>query len=888
MMMMMMNGIILQEVLKRNLPQDVLQSLFATLLQASDWKLTQIRLYCEARSELTQMYIHNETSFPLLFVAKKFINRYNMVKLNERSIHNEDECIKRMSLLLKHGADINARYLDEPTPVHLAAKRDAWEVVKMLLTYQANIDIEIGGITTRKIITREKPELIEDYEIQCENKSTKEKLYDALYEEDEEEFLKLLFENENYDVNNHNGKETFLQLSIIKQFERSTEILLQRRADINLVAGLGIEPILLAFKNPGLECMTQLSSYTCLMKNRISHNSGTILHELDTITLENVEKHRELVECIVDDAVNQNVNLYAVDKNHLTALQRLDNLGPKGHILMCILLRFMVPHFQKIILEITPPQVFEQFFNERVQYDSNKRSDIDGIRVNYDFMRPENLEEDQIIPEMGLFYEMSKIPEYADTVLLHPLVKLFLVYKWRKIAFVFIFNFILYALFTLFLSIHVYHFVLPENRTEVSQGNLTQTIIQKPREFDVWHIIGIIFWTIIFFREVFQLIISCFHYLKSLENLLEILLLTFSLLTYIPTFEDSNFIMAMAIILAYLELTLLIGRYPSKIGIYVTMFTRVTFKSSKVVLTFAAFIFSFAFSFFIMFQDAEIVKTVDDNLWNMIFRTAGMAIGELNLSDLINFSTFGGQIILLMFAFLITIVFMNLLNALAISDTQSIIDETEAMCCVANINQYTKIEAIFLRYDPENLNIQDYCKRNIDRNRLFRYLNSFFSINVLPIIHSQSTGMRNVMKIEVHGDRFSPLLYKAPNKPIQHCGQNVYSRLRYIYSRILLHSDEDTILNQILTNKKYPVSNKDNTFFANKLHKGILHQQENLLSLKKQNKKWQRKILNQMNEQFAEIQNKLMTKQEHEMVNLIIALQEQVSELRKDVEQISQ
>ncbi|KAF4523905.1 hypothetical protein B566_EDAN013618 [Ephemera danica] len=288
---------ILRDILKRNLPQHVIQSLFAELLQFSNWKPKQARIYCETHPELTRLYIHNKSSFPLLMITNEFTNRVS--KANESNKH--EECIRRMASLLRYGAEINARCLEETTPIHLAAKRGAWKVVEMLLAYHANIDIEIEGVTARKIIAKEKPELVENYKIQCEHKTITDKLYDALYEEDEEDFLKLLVENENFDVNIHNGKETFLQLSIIKKFKKSVEMLLKRGARINLVAGLGIEPILLAFRNPELECLKQLSDERFLLKCNISHNSGTILHELSTITLESVKNHRGLIESIIDE-----------------------------------------------------------------------------------------------------------------------------------------------------------------------------------------------------------------------------------------------------------------------------------------------------------------------------------------------------------------------------------------------------------------------------------------------------------------------------------------------------------------------------------------------------------------------------------------------------------
>nr|CAD7260241.1 unnamed protein product [Timema shepardi] len=129
------------------------------------------------------------------------------------------------------------------------------------------------------------------------------------------------------------------------------------------------------------------------------------------------------------------------------------------------------------------------------------------------------------------------------------------------------------------------------------------------------------------------------------------------------------------VLLAWVELMLLIGRFSSW-GYYALMFYTVLRNVVKVLLTFVCLVIGFAFSFYIQFQE----EAQFCDIWRSFVKTTVMMMGEFDYGDLftepkspnsITRLPATSRIIFLLFVILASIVLMNLMVGLAVSDIQT-------------------------------------------------------------------------------------------------------------------------------------------------------------------------------------------------------------------------
>lgn len=78
-------------------------------------------------------------------------------------------------------------------------------------------------------------------------------------------------------------------------------------------------------------------------------------------------------------------------------------------------------------------------------------------------------------------------------------------------------------------------------------------------------------------------------------------------ITEIP--EWQNHVAGVVIFLVWLELMMLVGRFPI-FGLYVQMFTKVAVNFSKFLLTYSCLIIAFGLSFGVLFSNYKAFKTV--------------------------------------------------------------------------------------------------------------------------------------------------------------------------------------------------------------------------------------------------------------------------------------
>nr|CAD7423049.1 unnamed protein product [Timema monikensis] len=142
---------------------------------------------------------------------------------------------------------------------------------------------------------------------------------------------------------------------------------------------------------------------------------------------------------------------------------------------------------------------------------------------------------------------------------------------------------------------------------------------------------------------------------------------------------------AISILVSWAELVLLIGRHPL-LSTNIEMLKRVSWNFLKFLAWYSILIVAFALSFYTLFRDCNgpVCQNSEDNFFMdpgmSVFKTVVMLTGEFDASS-IPFVSFPGtsHVVFMLFVFLIAIVLFNLLNGLAVSDTQAIKNDAELL-----------------------------------------------------------------------------------------------------------------------------------------------------------------------------------------------------------------
>ena len=185
-------------------------------------------------------------------------------------------------------------------------------------------------------------------------------------------------------------------------------------------------------------------------------------------------------------------------------------------------------------------------------------------------------------------------------------------------------------------------------------------------------------------KEIFQVMHSRKAYFFNWENwvqltiILDVILISFhrdpmpSLEQYSPLVEHwQHHFAAIGVFLVWGELMLMIGRLPT-FGIYVQMFTTVAKNFSKFLAAYFCLLVAFALSFCVLFPNYQ---SFNVPFPAAIVKTLVMMAGEIEYENFIYENgdalfSFTGHLMILIFTVLVSIILMNLLVGLAVSDIQ--------------------------------------------------------------------------------------------------------------------------------------------------------------------------------------------------------------------------
>jgi len=179
-------------------------------------------------------------------------------------------------------------------------------------------------------------------------------------------------------------------------------------------------------------------------------------------------------------------------------------------------------------------------------------------------------------------------------------------------------------------------------------------------------------------------------YITTKESGLKLLLIivTFTSCSgIVDSIEANKHLFAIAILLGWFELVLLLGRLPL-LSVQTEMLKKVSLTFLKYMAGYMVLILAFAISFYILFKENEEGDNVFrfTNPFISVVKTIVMFAGEFNASNLpLDTLPYTSHVIFVLFVFFVAIVLLNLLTGLAVGDTKKVMERAETLSLEARV-----------------------------------------------------------------------------------------------------------------------------------------------------------------------------------------------------------
>ncbi|XP_064547054.1 transient receptor potential cation channel protein painless [Drosophila montana] len=640
---------------------------------------------------------------------------------------NADQVRACMQLLLDYGASPNVVDQGERTPLHhvlsnrniRAAKQ---ELVLLFLAHpQLDIDSYRNG-QVRQLLQQQYPELQlpPQREPGAAGEIDGERLLRQLRDGDESQFEQLLAEHQlnisDKDNLRNANQEQYLPLlleSIKRGKQRAFEALLNTGININGKArGEATTPLELAIIWGNWRALEKLLQHPELKLAARSKLFNAVISRLEEQPLDDFCDHQRCFELLL---ASDRVDINEVDDSGQVALYYAVKYRNERAV------RALLQHgayigtrstFEELAIQEMSPELLEQHFDSCITTNAQKAGDQNfEIVINYMNLIRQRQQSPTPAPAQSgkmrasqLEDEMTPIAYIAKSkelrhLLQHPLISSFLFLKWHRLSVIFYVNFLLYTLFTASI---ISHTLLKFHESE-------HTALTALFGLFTW--LGIAYLII---REIIQFLMAPLLYFWSLTNLMELLLIVLSMLTCIESSYDKETQRVLAvftILLVALEFCLLVGSLPVlSISTHMLMLRAVSSSFSKCFALYSIFVLTFSLCFYILFgkpqdqqqeqQQQPGSEKEDDGHFNTfsvpieaLIKTIVMLTGEFDAGD-IKFDSIYTYFIFLLFVFFMTIVLFNLLNGLAVSDTQAIKAQAELNGAICRTNTLMRYEQV--------------------------------------------------------------------------------------------------------------------------------------------------------------------------------------------------
>ncbi|KAK7574098.1 hypothetical protein V9T40_011289 [Parthenolecanium corni] len=512
----------------------------------------------------------------------------------------------------------------------------------------------------------------------------------------------------------NNASRTYLQVACANGFIEFVELLLNLNVDPNQnTRQTDIFPIELAAFY-GYHNIVQLLLETGIIKVK----SQILLYITEGYYLmgrrkENIERemslrgiighnfrdmdHIKCLKLILDNVPDSQLNVNCTNENGDTPLHNAISSDNRDMILSLLERGAYIGATNndgKVAIQLMMPSTLEYFLKGCFSTNTNFIADdvhekSDRVVFNYNFLVREERNYNETKPLVAL----GEIPELRP-FLRHPLLLVFLDFKWQ---------FIMKKLFHVYVAFQVW-FVSFLSIYLLTRHDNTGS----PHNIIIWYIV-LINNIAMLSKEIIQVITysraNKYGYIKNPQNWMEIALIV---IIYIILFYDTqsreirSLFATAAIFLSYLELMLLHLSHPER-NVHLIMLKTVTMNGAKFLMYHLILILAFAFSFHIYFREANPANQNSTiafrDIPHAVFKTLLMSTGDYDLpnyNDSIYENYFGilNMIYTIFFIFLIPIVLMNLLNAIAVSDIGVIKKDAELVSTIALVHLIAHMEKI--------------------------------------------------------------------------------------------------------------------------------------------------------------------------------------------------
>ncbi|XP_037820859.1 transient receptor potential cation channel protein painless-like [Lucilia sericata] len=602
-------------------------------------------------------------------------------KLNNDNVMNLKQFIQ---YALRFGVSPNIAQQEEITPLHNVIENihldyaNKWQIIQIFLLYP-DIDIdtfrqgEVRNILERDYPNIKLPERITTIK-SLKNclKSSNIKRFNLIYSEH-------LHTNSGEDVNN-----VLLLESIVLEEDEAFDIIFRILKD-NVPYESVCLFIQIAYETGNARALYKLLTihdiklYPNLFKDFVNYLFRKSRHD---VTLYN-----KILNCFYFILDFEQIDINELDYYEGTALHRAIQQGYVD--LTKILLKkganLCIKHDkQQIPLISLPPAILEEHLDDCITTNWYFGSDPETTEIkisfkNFNTKKWNVIISKQVLPAIAC---MAKSPTHRY-LLQHPVISSILHLKWQKASYIFYTNFYLCLFFIVSIITHIILNISLGNHETAVGISLTCSCLGM---------------TYLFIRECIQFVISPWKYLKCFRNYMEILLIIFAILSCLYSNRDLE--VACILLLAY-ELFCLVGSLPiAVISTHMLMLETVCISFIKSFLFYSIFIFTFTLCFYIKSDQesdkASVISSEEEfNRFSTpmkgFFKTIVMFIGEIDASNL-NLDSSYSLLLFLSFILFMTLILFNLLNGLAVSDTQEIRNQAEFNGIICRINSCSTMD----------------------------------------------------------------------------------------------------------------------------------------------------------------------------------------------------
>ncbi|KAG4068728.1 hypothetical protein HA402_002419 [Bradysia odoriphaga] len=664
----------------------------------------------------------HEGSTPLQYLASI---------ISDANFQNVSECIKS---LIASQANVNIPNNRGLTPILTLAKKKVSpeKNAELLQHFLDNCSVDLDSLRdgeARKVLSKNFPQLILPEKFSGEIEWDFRSLSTALIEHKEQNFIRGLdkFLERTNDSDNrqnvfreHPSNETLLTLATRNGLANAVEKLLRCGDSPTNVELYGFSskltsPLELACIYGYWKILDMF-----LKSSKVDINSGPyLIKAIQNIGEQSTNKSSDFLKCFKllvnyegidlnrkDDAGNTPLHVavnYNIEAVALELLRRGAYIGSKNK-------------FNELSINDIEPRILEKHFNNCIQTNGRRSGDTNyEIIFEYTNLVPSCLTNGKPskIPTQGSTDEMAPIEYMAKSnelkhLVKHPLIASFLFLKWHRLAMIFYTNFFCYTIYCMSMIFFLLFCYGNEGRNAALNSVL----------YAICAMGGLY----VFVRELMQFVISPRTYLKTIENWMEVTLIVMTVVVLSSeNYKDSTrrTFAAITILLAVCEFFILTGSLPVlSFSTHLVMLKTVSKSFLKSLMLYSIILIAFALCFYTLLgkdgpddeTDRKVVapktdgeEEEEDGEFNQflhpglaIIKTVVMLTGEFDASDIKFNKNVYSYAIFLIFVFMISTVLFNLLNGLAVSDTQAIKSEAELMNFIYRAELMSRYEKILL------------------------------------------------------------------------------------------------------------------------------------------------------------------------------------------------